>query len=103
MNIQHMQTTQRLSSRTPKGWRRSAIPLTQKYLDFLNEALEPKAAKGAILEAALFRDGAGNARRIDALYENGWIVTWSCKGKSDDGVIEERATRLRFRITQQFS
>lgn len=89
-----------LSTRVPKGWRRKELELTDSARNGINDLLEPKCAKGQIVEAVIFRDGAGNPRRVEALYENNWIATWSSKGKSDDGVLEERMPPLRFRITQ---
>jgi hypothetical protein len=91
----------RLSTRVPHGWRRSVAPIGGSYSQRIHDALQPVAAEGEIIDAAIFHDQSGKLRRVDVLYANGWIVKWTCAAGEDDGVVEERGPTMRFHITDE--
>ena len=90
--------THQLSHRTPKGWTRRCPELDQGFAERIHNALQPTIAEGTIVDAAIFHDNRGRLRRVDALYESGWIVRARFENDNDNGFVEEFAPKLSFTI-----
>ena len=88
----------RLSKATPKGWTRRCPELDQGYAERIHAALKPSIAKGAIIDAAIYHDARGRLRRVQALYESGWLVCANFSADDDSGFIEEFAPKVQFTI-----
>ena len=83
----------------PKGWQRREVMLDDGYAEKFAAALKPRIAGGSIIDCAIFRDKHGVLRRVDALFDSGWIVRARFDGPGAHAWVEEFAPPLQFTIT----
>ena len=83
----------------PKGWQRREPVLDEGYDDKFEDALSPCMAHGSIIDLAIFHDQRRVLRRVDALFDSGWIVRARFDRSGDHAFIEEFAPPVTFRLT----
>jgi len=87
-----------LSLRTPKGWSRQLINVDRAAEKML-EAFGSLISTGTVIEIAIFNDRFKRLRRVDILFDSGWIARASFNAEGDgQGYIEEFAPPMRFEI-----
>ena len=83
----------------PKGWQRREPVLDDGYAEKFAAALEPRIADGSIIDCAIFHDKHGVLRRVDALFDSGWILRARFDRSGEHAWIEEFAPPLQFTVT----